>query len=267
MPVAARSWLTINAVQPFAADELAQQAVDDGGILAVELRRWARPRGSGVVSGRSRRRPRCAAARRPRARRAGCRRGRARPDAVEELVRPRSAVARRAPSSASCWATRSCATSPGRARACSAARGSPARSTGSGASARPASSPRSRPRTWTLPADGRSKPADDAQQRRLPRAARPEDDDDLACGDVEIESLQRHARAARRRIDAEDVPGGDRVRHGSSAAARSGTARGMPSRSGRPRRRRRARTRGTAGRAAATRTRCAAAARAPCRAR
>ena len=62
---------------------------------------------------------------------------------------------------------------------------------------------------------------DDPQQRRLARAARPEDDAELALLDGQAQPLQRGDAAFRRGIDAEDVVDLDERAH-SSTSARAG---------------------------------------------
>ena len=59
---------------------------------------------------------------------------------------------------------------------------------------------------------------DDPQQRRLPRAARPEDDAELAALHGEGQALQRRDAALRRRVDAEDVAQLDERTHSNASA-------------------------------------------------
>ena len=63
---------------------------------------------------------------------------------------------------------------------------------------------------------------DDAEERRLAGAARPEQDDDLTELHVERETLQRGCSAGRRVVDEERVADGDGGRHSRLQDARSG---------------------------------------------
>src|SRR5439155_14953808 len=63
-----------------------------------------------------------------------------------------------------------------------------------------------RPEDAHAPRRGAVEPGEEAEQRRLPRAARAEDHDDLALGDPEAQALQGGRVALGGREDAKDVP-------------------------------------------------------------
>ena len=83
---------------------------------------------------------------------------------------------------------------------------------------------RSRPRTSSRPADGRSRPATQAQQGRLARTGRADDGRDLAGLDGQVEAAQGGDRAATRRVDADEAAGDGWRQPSSRSELRDATA-------------------------------------------